>query len=106
MGGRGEKKKPIKNKILTSQPRLPLGAYIALPSPAAAAVPVLQSEVQRSSWEDVPEAGYGKRLFSNTDGLNLYSFLNYILMRWLLRRCRQDILGLNRFGVSVPRASC
>lgn len=105
--GRGEiKKKPIKNKILTSQPPLPLGACVALTSPAAAAVPALRSEVQCPIWEDMPKAGYGKRLFSNTDGLNLYSFLNYILMRWLLWRCQQGMLGLNRFGVSVPGASC
>lgn len=89
----GKKKKLIKNKILTSPARLLLGA-----SSSCARV----MELQWPSWEDVPKAGYGKRLFLNTDRLNLYSLLNYILMHWLLWRC-WDWLGLSRFGVSVPR---
>lgn len=52
---------------MASQPRLLLGACVALPAPAAAAVPVLRSEGQCPGWEDVPEAGYGKRLFPNTE---------------------------------------
>jgi len=63
-------------------------------------------EVQRPGWEAVPKAGYGKRPFSNTDGLNLDSFLNEILMRWLhvadgYGRRRLDMRWV---GVSVPRA--